>query len=68
MNHTGLNSYYLRAASGELVYDVAKKLTGYSTEMACSWLWTPEEVEIQVAKLAERMPWAGQLTAQRARP
>lgn len=64
---TGLNSYLLRTLVGELVYDLASKTTGHSTTNAQCWLWTPESVADEVAKLLASAPWAGRLTAERAR-
>lgn len=65
--HSGLNTYLLRTLVGELVYDLASKTTGHSTHLAQCWLWTPESVADEVAKLTAKAPWAVKLTAERAR-
>lgn len=64
---SGLNSYHVRTLTGELVYDVDSKLTGHSTHLAQCWLWHPEALQTELAKLRDRIPWAGLLTAERAR-
>lgn len=64
---TGLNSYLLRTLVGELVYDLNSKTTGHSTTNAQCWLWRPEAVADEVARLLVKAPWAVKLTAERAR-
>src|SRR5262249_28250852 len=66
---TGLNSYVLRLCSGELIYTVAPFIsTGYTRDLAQVWLWEPERLEAEVLAAQARMPWAGAITAVRARP
>lgn len=65
---TGLNSYVLQLGSGEYVYDAATKRLGYYRESAQAWLWEPELVAERTAEFVKRWPWAGKLTAVRARP
>jgi hypothetical protein len=65
---TGLNSYVLLAQSGEYIYDPRWPLgTGYDRDAAQLWLWEPEKLDAEVATAQKRMPWAGRLTAVRAR-
>ncbi len=63
---TGLNSYLI-ISKGEYLYDIDGKLTGTDLGTAIAFLWTPESVTDRIAAMERRMPWAGNLTAVRAR-
>lgn len=64
---TGLNSYLIRTSCGEYLYDIDTKMTGNNPTVAIAFLWTPEEAPAQITKLERRIPWAGNITALRAR-
>jgi hypothetical protein len=66
--HTGLNSYLLRNQASEFIYSSDTGLRGLDRNSAQSWLWTPEQVNAEVAAIAAKIPFAGQLMAVRARP
>lgn len=68
-NHAGMNSYHLRyvggAVAGDYLYDWNGCGHGGDKQSAHSWLWTPESVDVEVAKESARLKWA--VRAERAR-
>ena len=66
--HTGLNSYILRTLVSKYVIDPEKKTDGFDSSAAYVYLWEPERVAEQLAKVQATMWWAGHLMAVRARP
>jgi hypothetical protein len=65
---TGLNSYILRTPLGQFVYSERHLDSGFDREASAVYLWTPEELEVRVAEVAKRIPWAGAVFPWRHRP
>lgn len=65
---TGLCSYVLRTGDGEYIYDPDSTSCGYTADTARVYLWEPGEVAARIEELERRLPWAGRLSARRARP